>query len=77
MILAASGGYDIDNNHLFCIVLQRNKKPREFSRPHFFYTMRIIALRCSCLRPESTKLTRCGHTLDAHRDLKAVLAVGI
>jgi len=35
MILAASGGYDIDNNHLY-IVLQRNKKPREFSRPHSF-----------------------------------------
>lgn len=76
MILAASGGCDIDNNHLY-IVLQRNKKPREFSRHYFFYTMGIIALRCSCLRPESTKLTRCGHKLDAHRDLKAVLAVGI
>ena len=36
MILAASGGYDIDNNHLFCIVLHQNKKPREFSRPHSF-----------------------------------------
>lgn len=76
MILAASGGYDIDNNHLY-IVLQQNKN-RENSRGLIlFYAIGIIALRRSCLRPEATKLTRCGHTLDARRDLKAGLPVGI
>ena len=60
------------------ILCYSETKNRENSRGLIlFYAMGIIALRCSCLRPESTKLTRCGHTLDAHRDLKAVLAVGI
>ena len=44
MILAASGGYDIDNNHLFCIVLQRNKKTARILAPSFFFTLWGLSL---------------------------------
>jgi len=43
MILAASGGYDIDNNHLY-IVLQRNKKTARILAASFFFTLWGLSL---------------------------------